>query len=145
MSYFETNCFTLGSNVYVGSQIDRFHNTSLLAKFSLMIPGDTVSSSRIYEAFTSNTIPIIMSDSIMQYGIPFLSIVPWKDIVFFVHTAGESDEEISVQLQKVAAAPEYLLRKKLRMIQLYKQDVLWNIEGSRVTENIMQMMRLRCL
>merc|ERR1712071_333442 len=135
----------LEKDIYQGSQVSIYHKTMQTSKFVLMLPGDTVTSSRLYDAFTTNTIPIIMSDSIMQYGLPFLTLVPWKDIAFFVQATNRSPKDIAASLERVATAPDYLVEHKLRMMQVHKQDVLWNIEGSRVTENIMKTMKQRCL
>ena len=141
--------------------------------------GDTVTSPRLYEAFVANSIPIIFSDDLMVYGLPFIQQLPWRDMAFYVHSSDVTDDMMAKQLTWVRDAPEWILFQKFKaMIKysalasygcisrrhflgvkyllvgtmesilsnaLYKQDVLWNIENSRVTENILRAAYTRCV
>ena len=127
------------------------------SKFSLMLHGDTASSRRLYEAFMYDQVPVILSNELMQYGLPFLQYVPWKDVAFFVHSkklnvfeaedddSEERFEEIAVQLKAIQNAPRWLWKQKFDNMQKYKKDVLWNVEGSRVTQNVIRTVADRCL
>merc|ERR1712159_189681 len=103
----------------------------------LIIHGDTVSTRRLYEAFLYSSIPVIFSNQIMQFGLPFLQIVPWKDIAFFVNTEMPI-KNIRKELISIKNAPMAIIKLKFEALQTYRDDVLWNSKQSRVFENILQ-------
>ena len=73
------------------------------SKFAFILPGDTASSSRLYDAISSGTVPIILSNHLLEVGLPFIDRVPWKDLVVFLglHYTGISERFLKNKLMEV--------------------------------------------
>ena len=63
---------------------ENYKNYLIQSKFSLIIHGDTPTTSRLYDAISNLQIPIILSPTIYHTGLPFLEKVPWYDFCIFV-------------------------------------------------------------
>ena len=110
------------------------------SKFSLMIHGDTATSSRLYDAITNGLIPIIISPDIYSVGLPFVQRVPWREIAFFVplsYKITQNPETYAKYLQGILSSPEDLLQHKYKNLLQFRKEVSWLHPESRVVENLL--------
>ena len=117
-----------------------YKNYLINSKFTLIIHGDTPTTSRLYDAISNMQIPIILSPSIYYTGLPFLEKVPWYDFCFFIDPFLVDDEVLGRKIFDVLdgeVTGEYILRHKFERMAEIRKDVLWKLEGNRVVENIL--------
>ena len=93
-------------------------------------------------AVSSGLIPIVIGNSVMEIGLPFHSIVPWRDLCIFIN-----DNEVSpiLQLQRIFSIDEEKLKHKYLSILRYKDDVSWSSPTSRVIDNVLTESVRKCL
>ena len=79
-------------------------------------------------------------------GLPFACLVPWRRMAL---TMRERPFETSAgalsQLRALDTLSPQLLGKMQRVANRHRRDVLWNVNGSRVAENVLITAALRCL
>ena len=114
------------------------------SKFALILPGDTASSSRLYDAIRQGTIPIIIGNHQFEVGLPFLWKVRWRDFAFFIPDHFDSSV-IKETLLKILDYPDYQLKKRWEVMMKFKDDVSWSSGSSKVIDNILRETKLRCL
>ena len=105
------------------------------AKFHIVPKGETPSNSRVYDSLSCGVIPIILSDYLSEVALPFKSVIPWEDLLTFVPME-LSDPAMIKAFRHVLDTPEEILADKRRLIEIFKDDVSWTSENSRVVENI---------
>jgi hypothetical protein len=113
------------------------------SKFSLILPGDTASSSRLYDAIRQGSIPIIIGNHQFEVGLPFLWKVPWRDFAFFIPDSFDSDLFVK-SLRAIENYPEKFLRKKWQVLMKFKNDVSWASDESKVVKNVLREAKWRC-
>ena len=132
-------------NCYLDADAKKYYLKTLKeTKFVLMLYGDTSSSSRLYDAISVGAVPVIMSNQLMTYGLPFIQDVPWRDMVFFVDVTDDMKYVFS-QLQRLKKIPKNMIQERLAKLKKHAKDVLWNAEDSRVGENLLMAGKKRCL
>ena len=109
-----------------------------------MLYGDSSTSSRLYDAISAGAIPVILSNQLMTYGLPFIQDVPWRDMVFFLDVTDDMDF-LFAQLKNLQSVPDVILKERLEKLQKHAKDVLWNSEDSKVAENLLIAGKKRCL
>lgn len=114
-------------------------------KFGFMIQGDTCTSARLYESIANGQIPIIISTSIYENGLPFIRQVPWFDFTFIINPMGTTIEEI-VRLikKKVMKTPIYVIQHMYETMLKYRKHVLWNHPESLVINHILEDAKDTC-
>lgn len=139
----DNNCFQNLNPKCSSCFSEHVNYTHLLqkSKFCLVLPGDTVSSSRLYDAISSNCIPVVLTDSLMEFGLPFVWKVSYKDFVVFLP---QNKEFVVDNLLKIVAKVGQMGERFERM-QFYRDDVSWSSESSRVVENILTETGGRCV
>ena len=132
-------------NCYLDNKARTYYpETIKQTKFVLMLYGDTSTSSRLYDAISVGAIPVIMSNQLMTYGLPFIQDVPWRDMLFFVDVTDDMEYVFS-QLQRIKNAPKEILQERLAKLKKHAKNVLWNAEDSKVGENLLIAGKKRCL
>ena len=123
---------------YMGKEMQsNYTNFNLDSKFTLVIHGDTPSTSRLYDAISSGSIPIVISSDIYFQGLPFLTKVPYHLFSFFLNHDRSGETIVNQILDIVMSTPEHVLKDKLKLMREYVRDVSWNHPKSKVVENIM--------
>ena len=112
------------------------------AQFSLVILGDTPSTSRMYDAISAGTVPVIVSDEIWAVGLPFPTIVPWQGMALRV---SEHETEVWKSFnQELNAIPDDTLENVRRLLAEHRDDLLWTSKCSRVVDNILLTAMATC-
>ena len=127
----------------VDCYLDHADYTGLLqrSKFCLIIAGDTVSSSRLYDAISSSCLPVILSDSLLEFGLPFVWRVPWRDFALFLPQEEKSLVDNFLKIKRALGS----MRARLEIMNRFKDDVSWSSPTSRVVENIVTETASRCV
>ena len=148
----ELDCLTLKrcTSCQLTPEIQNLHNAiGLNSKFALIIHGDTSTTSRLYDAIMNGLIPIIISPSLYQDGLPFQSIVPWRDISFNLPFSWLDDKLdtkiIAKNLYNIVNYPEYLLEHKFKKLVKIRKELSWLDPGSRIIENILDDAKNQCI
>ena len=134
-----TNCKSARSN-------PTFRNLMRRSKFNLVLRGDSPSSRRLYDGIAVGALSVLVSDQLWSVGLPFGCLVPWRRMSFTLSerpfaTADGAARELKA-LDELAPP---LLSRMQRVANRHRRDVLWNINGSRVAENILITAAHRCL
>ena len=134
----ETQCLTRCHNCILTQNLKKNYTNFLMdSKFALVVHGDTPSTSRLYDAISSGSLPIIISSDLYEQALPFISNVPWFDFAFFI-SQGEDTVEIAEQIRNIITfTPEYLLRHKFEMMRAHVRDVSWKHRQTRIVENVL--------
>ena len=134
------------TNCKAGRSNPAFRALMRRTKYNLILRGDSPSSRRLYDGIAVGAISVLVSDQLWSVGLPFGCLVPWRRFAFtlreepFTTEAGarstlESLDELSPQV----------LARMQRLANRHRKDILWNINGSRVAENLLVTAALRCL
>ena len=125
---------------------DAFRATMGRARFNLVLRGDSPPSRRLYDGIGAGALTVLVSDEIWRVGLPFQCLIPWRDIAV---TVGEapflSARGGRAEIEAVSARSTARLDATQRLANAYRRDVLWNVDGSRVAENVLITAAHRCL
>ena len=108
-----------------------------------LVPGDTASSSRLYDAIRQGSIPIIIGNHQFEVGLPFLWKVQWRDLAFFIPDHFDADF-IKKSLRAIENYPVKLLEKRWQVLMKFKNDVSWASTESKVVKNVLREAQWRC-
>ena len=123
-----------------------FRERMAAARFNLVIRGDSPSSRRLYDGLAVGTLPVLVSDELWSVGLPFQCLVPWRRLAFTVsEEAFHSERGALATLTRLSELQPALLARMQRVANQHRRDLLWNVNGSRVAENILLTAALRCL
>ena len=115
------------------------------SKFSLIISGDTASTSRLYDAIERGSIPIIVSDLLPMVSFPFKSKVPWERLVYFLSSHAD-ERNILKSLYDIWSKKDDELNEKQKYLQKYGKEVLWwSKQGSNVVKNLIEETYFKCV
>lgn len=107
------------------------------ARFSICARGDIPSSPRLYESIRYGAIPVLVSDAMWRVGLPFQCFVPYE---LMITSISESDirrhagRSLRTLRDSISPTMEHRMRSLTRH---FRRDLLWNIPGSRVAENVL--------
>jgi len=108
----------------------------LRAEFTVAPRGDNPTSPRIYEAPAFGAIPIIVSDDIYKYAMPFQCLVPYNSFALQVPEAA-CNANCGIALSNAVKISQAAKDRKRELLKYFRRDLLWDIPGSRVAENIL--------
>ena len=134
------------TNCRAGRSTRDFRERMASTKFNLVLRGDSPSSRRLYDGLAAGALPVLVSDQIWSVGLPFQCLVPWRRFAVsiaeasFVTAAGAEGA-----LRRLAQLPAAALARLQRSANRHRRDVVWNMNGSRVAENVLLTAALRCL
>lgn len=138
------------SSCQLTRDLQKHHNSiASRSKFLLIIHGDTSTTSRLYDAIFNGVIPVIISPTLYQDGLPFQSRIPWRDITFNIPLSSLSDlvdeEVLAMNLFNIVNYPEYILEHKFRQMVKIRKEVSWIHPESRIIENILGDAKGQCV
>ena len=126
-----TNCLSRRSN-------PAFRTLMRRSRFNLVLRGDSPSSRRLYDGIAVGTLNVLVSDQLWSVGLPFGCLVPWRRMVFTVREAPfNSSEGAMRELEAIDALTPQVLARMQRVSNKHRRDVIWNVNGSRVAENLL--------
>ena len=132
-----TNCASARNS---GSFRDRMARS----RFNLVLRGDSPSSRRLYDGLAVGTLPVLVSDELWSVGLPFQCLVPWRRFAISVaERAFHSEAGALDTFTRMSELQPALLARMQRAANLHRRDVLWNVNGSRVAENVLLTAALR--
>lgn len=108
----------------------RYAQKMLDAKFGLMLPGDTPSSSRLYDIISSGSIPIIVDrngahgQSFKDHAMPFKEDLDWSKFAFMLD-AEKFMADPEGTITKIVASPQALIDEKLRGLKEVQTSLDW--------------------
>ena len=136
----------VSTNCRSGRSNNAFRNLMARARFNLMLRGDSPSSRRLYDGIAAGALSVLVSDQLWAVGLPFGCLVPWRRMAFtlaerpFLSAAGAADT-----LRQLDSLSPQTLQRMQRVANRHRRDLLWNVNGSRVAENLLLTAALRCL
>ena len=123
-----------------------FRERMARARFNLVLRGDSPSSRRLYDGMAVGTLPVLVSDELWSVGLPFQCLVPWRRFAISVaEQAFHSEAGALETFQRLSELQPSLLGRMQRAAHHHRRDVLWNVNNSRVAENVLLTAALRCL
>jgi hypothetical protein len=125
---------------------EAFRGLMARARFNLVLRGDSPSTRRLYDGIAAGALTVFVSDQTWAVGLPFGCLVPWRRMAVTVsERVFATAEGAAATLEQLdALAPSHLARIQ-RTANRYRRDLLWNVNGSRVAENVLLTAALRCL
>jgi len=136
----------VSTNCRSGRSNNAFRNLMARARFNLMLRGDSPSSRRLYDGIAAGALSVLVSDQLWAVGLPFGCLIPWRRMAFtlaerpFLSAAGAADT-----LRQLDSLSPQTLQRMQRVANRHRRDLLWNVNGSRVAENLLLTAALRCL
>lgn len=108
------------------------------SKFNLMIRGDSPTSGKFYDSIAFNMINIFVgiTRELVPYYLPFADVIPYHKFCFFITPQEFRMKGVYMLKQIVTETSEFEIRNMLGNLTLYKRDILWNMKGSRVVQNV---------
>lgn len=136
----------LRSNCKSARSAAAFRSRIASAKFNLLLRGDSPTSRRLYDGVASGAVPVLVSDLIWALGLPFQCLVPWRDLAVTVAEAAfVSEAGANGTLSNLSQLEPAILERMQRLSNAHRRDLIWNLEGSRVAENVLITATHRCL
>ena len=117
-----------------------YKTLGIQSKFSLIIHGDTSSTSRLYDAITNGQIPIFISPNIYFDSLPFANKINWLDLGYFVPIySGDvvNVNQIFEMIVGFANLPDYMHKMRFEKLLEHRRDLSWLHPRSAVIENIL--------
>ncbi|KAK9834835.1 hypothetical protein WJX81_002504 [Elliptochloris bilobata] len=108
------------------------------SEFSLMLPGDPPTSSRLHDTLAAGAIPIMVAGN-GSTDLPFPDIVPWRQLVFTL-----PQDFTAAELRAVVGAPAAVKQAMRVLGGKHLADVSWTAVGNRVADNILAEAVRRC-
>lgn len=134
------------TNCKAGRSSGAFRSLMRRTKFNLVLRGDSPSSRRLFDGLAYGALSVLVSDQIWSVGLPFGCLVPWRRMAFTLSEAPFATADGAArELRSMDALAPPLLARMQRVANRHRRDVLWNINGSRVAENVLVTAALRCL
>ena len=134
------------TNCRAGRSNPAFRSLMARAKYNLVLRGDSPSSRRLYDGIAAGAVSVLVSDELWSVGLPFTCLIPWRKMAL---TLSErpfvTREGAASTLHALDALSPNLLARMQRLANRHRRDLLWNINGSRVAENLLITSALRCL
>jgi hypothetical protein len=119
-------------------------NTLRSSLFSLMFRGDSATSGRLYDAVFQDTLSVVISNDLPRFGLPFQCLVPWDNILLSVEEQCFMDDPNAV-LSSVGDMPLIDIEYYWEAMRTFRRDILWNVPGSRVVDNILLTAMQTCI
>ena len=134
------------SNCRSARSSPQFRDLMRRSRYNLVLRGDSPSSRRLYDGVAVGAMTVVVSDHLWTVGLPFPCLVPWRRFTFTLSERPfESTEGALSTLRALDSLSPNLLGRMQRVANRHRRDVLWNLNGSRVAENILITAALRCL
>ena len=112
----------------------------------LVLRGDSPSTRRVYDGIAAGALTVLVSDETWSVGLPFQCLVPWRHLAYSIaERAFAAEGGGSHELKRLNALAPATLARMQRLSNRYRRDLIWNINGSRVAENVLVTAALRCL
>jgi len=107
------------------------------SKFNIMI-GDSPSSGKFYDSIAFNMINIFVgiTRELVPYYLPFADVIPYHKFCFFITPKKFKIKGVTILKQIVTQTSDFEIKNMLGNLTLYKRDILWNMKGSRVVQNV---------
>jgi len=115
-----------------------FYRVMEQSKFTPCFRGDTMNADRMYNAFTWNTICVVIvdkTDSIFNH-VAFPDIIPWQDI-WVIISRKKFDADPWGTLNELRNMPDSEYMHRLHLLQKHRADLMYSVPDSRVVENYM--------
>lgn len=96
----------MAAGIYMGLGAD--------SKYTLMIHGDSPSSSRLYDAFQFGSVPIIISQGFRVHATPYPDDVAWKNVTVFVNQDTFVSDPVTAMVKATRKADKLLEEDLLR-------------------------------
>lgn len=94
----------------------------------------------------AGALTVLVSDETWAVGLPFQCLVPWRRLSFsLLERAFYSEVGGAPDLHRLNQVSPSMLVRMQRLANRYRRDLVWNMEGSRVGENVLLTAALRCL
>lgn len=115
--------------------IDFYCNTLKQSKFLLWTPGDTPSSTRLYDAIANGVIPVVVHSEQQKY-LPFRFRIPWKYLTLDLNVSkkalkGNEPHALIKGLRNIAKTPEDVLTRIRENWKVWQKHVLWTHSHSK--------------
>ena len=109
--------------------------------FCLAPAGDMCVSSRVNSALAAGCIPVLLCD---EWVGAFRDVVPYDDIVVRLDVRTFIRDPSSA-IRTLRAMPSWEVERRQRALAAYRADTIWEAEGSRVADHILNEAASRCL
>lgn len=106
-------------------------------EFLLAPRGDTPSSDRLYEAAQYCNIPLLLSDQQFEVGTPFQCLVPYQLFTVAVAERAFLRDGTDALRSATGGLSRHAINRMRALIAHYRRDLLWDLPGNRVAENIL--------
>ena len=107
------------------------------ARFSIFLRGEDLSSDRLVNSLAALQIPILVGLDTLSV-LPFPFAIPWHRLLLTVRRDAFRADPVAALWNATSALTEEDIEEKRRLISIYLPDLIWNILGSRVHENILR-------
>ena len=137
---------SITTNCRAGRSNPAFRSLMARARFNLVLRGDSPSSRRVFDGIAVGALSVVVSDHLWTVGLPFGCLVPWRKMIFtLAERAFHSEGGAAAPLQALDGLSPAMLHRMQRLANRYRRDLIWNMNGSRVAENLLLTAALRCL
>lgn len=116
-------------------------------QFAFQIRGDLPGSNRLYDIIKAGAIPVALSDD-LEETLPFPDRVPWPELLVRLRErdiASGSEKAATALWAALDAANSTELRTRRALIWRHAKDLIWELNHSRVTSNVLLHAARHCL
>ena len=136
----------VSTNCRAGRSNPVFRSLMRRARFNLVLRGDSPSSRRLVDGIAAGALSVLVSDELWTVGLPFGCLVPWRRMAFtMAERQFETESGAADALRQLDRMSLSHLQRMQRVANRHRRDLIWNLNESRVAENLLLTAALRCL
>ena len=131
----EMNGCSTAQRIPFETQIDLVANS----KCSVIARGDHGGSQRISQSAGLGTLMAVFGTAAFNEGLPFHCQIPWKRIVYTFpdETVFDLDQGGQIVWRRLSSESDAELATRIDLFHKHVPDVVWEVDNSRVAENIL--------
>jgi len=115
------------SGCLTNRSFDTYASLGGRSNYSLVIHGDSPSTSRLYDGFEFDQVPVIISDGWRETAMPFADALPWDSMAVFIKQLDFESYPVRSMGDAIASASD---PSRLAVWQRVRPALDWSLDGT---------------
>jgi hypothetical protein len=105
---------------------------------TLSLPGDTLTTDRIFSSFITHTLVGVLSHTKIEllHVLPYSHRVPWESLLVWIDTEAFMIDPILAIRDSINRID---IERQLILMQQYRRELIWMEDASRVLQNVLEV------
>eukprot|EP01054_Gregarina_sp_Poly1_P006594 Gregarina_sp_Poly_1__6593@NODE_353_length_9300_cov_96_781761_g295_i0_p2_GENE_NODE_353_length_9300_cov_96_781761_g295_i0NODE_353_length_9300_cov_96_781761_g295_i0_p2_ORF_typecomplete_len601_score67_65Exostosin/PF03016_15/6_4e11_NODE_353_length_9300_cov_96_781761_g295_i011072909 len=126
--------------------LDTYPYTILRSKFGLVLPEpEYLTSPRLMDVIAAGLVPIIVFREALAFALPAQCHVPWRQMAIFLDEEEFAADPVAALRKHVLDRPKREIERILRLLEYYRDDILFTMLHTRVPANRLVDLAVKCV